>query len=62
MAGRPRGDESKRRTHELLAHVAAGATVRDAVKLAKVKPDRLCGLLDEPEFRRALCGLLEKAA
>lgn len=49
-AGRPRGSETRRRTRELLAHLAAGKTLVDAARDARVKPERVLRLLDEPEF------------
>lgn len=50
MAGRPRGSESKARTRELLRLLVGGATLADAAKQARVKPDRVLTLLDEPDF------------
>lgn len=49
-AGRPRAGESQRRTRELLEHVAAGDSLVDAAKAAKVKPERVLRLLDDAAF------------
>lgn len=59
--GRPRSVESDRRARELLEHVAAGRSMVEAVELARVSPKRLPKLLDSPEFRQALCRLLDAA-
>jgi hypothetical protein len=50
VAGRPRAGESRRRTMELLEHVAAGDTLVDAARAAKVKPERVLRLLDDGAF------------
>ena len=60
--GRPRGSDSRRRTRELLGHLADGLPLRDAAKVAKVKPDRVLGLMADPQFRSAVCTLLERQA
>lgn len=55
--GRPRGSETRRRTRELLAYLADGLTLRQAAKEARVKPDRVLGLLEEDEFLNAYLAL-----
>lgn len=60
--GRPRGRDSHQRTRELLAHLADGLPLRDAARAAKVKPDRVLGLMADPQFRSAVCSLLESRA
>jgi hypothetical protein len=58
--GRPRGRESRRRTHELLRLLAAGETLRDAARLAGVKAERVLRLLDDDSaFRAAVFYLLD---
>lgn len=49
-AGRPRGHDSRRRTRELLAHLAAGRSLEESVALARMSPRRLVRLLDDDDF------------
>lgn len=48
--GRPRSHETRRRTHEMLGHVARGTSLLEAAREARVKPERVLRLLDLPEF------------
>jgi hypothetical protein len=57
--GRPSSDDTRARTRELLRHLASGLGLRDAARRAKVKPDRVLGLLDEDEFWSAYVALRE---
>lgn len=60
MHGRPRGSESDARVRELLRHLAGGASLRDAARQARVKPERVLGLLADPSFRRSVDALLDE--
>lgn len=60
--GRPRGPETRRRTKQLLELLAGGATLADAAREARVKPDRVLRLLEDREFRTAYCTLAEAKA
>lgn len=60
--GRPSFDESELRTRELLRRVAAGDSLLDAARAARVKPERVLRLLDEPEFFAAVVALLRGRA
>lgn len=56
---RPRGPESDQRVKDLLRLLAAGRSLREAAREARVKPDRVLGLLADPTFRRAANALLD---
>jgi hypothetical protein len=60
--GRPRGHDSQRRTRELLERLAEGVSLADAAREARVKPDRVLRLMADPQFRSAVCVLLERQA
>lgn len=49
-AGRPRGPETRRRTHEFLERVANGEQPADAARNAHVKPERILSLLGDDAF------------
>jgi hypothetical protein len=55
--GRPRGRDSQGRTRELLGHLADGRSLRDAARLARVKPDRVLRLLERDDFWAAVSAL-----
>lgn len=59
--GRPRAFETRRRTGELLRHVAAGAPLVLAARQANVDPVRVLRLLDEPEFFAAYMAVRDRA-
>jgi hypothetical protein len=52
--------ETARRTRALLASLAAGFSLRDSMVAAHVRPSRVVGLMDDPEFRRVACALLDE--
>lgn len=57
--GRPCAADTAARTRELIRHLADGATFSQAAKLARVKPERVLRLLDEPEFRAVAQAVLD---
>lgn len=60
--GRPRAGESARRRHEFLRLLGEGHTWRDAAREARIKPDAVLTMLDQPEFRTVVTALLEGRA
>lgn len=59
---RPVRDDSANRAREVLRHLSDGNTLKRAAELAKVDPGRVLTLLQKPDYRAAVCGLLEEAA
>lgn len=59
MAGRPRTEETTRRTRHLLALIRSGSTPLEASRAAGVKPERVVRLLGDTSFRKTLVALLE---
>lgn len=60
--GRPRAIESQRRRHQFLRLLANGATWREAAREARIKPDAVLTMLDQPEFRTVVAALLDGRA